>query len=140
MTASGNHVDWTAVNERLVLSLIRTFASSARPSLAVCRVWPIRPLAISRNTIDAGLLFASRRQGGAAPSCVHAKSIRVSFLIVHVDPHVFPTAHVNFVGEIISEIVVSSGYGSIDPLIDHIRASPSDSRGGSEQKLLEVVH
>lgn len=102
-----NHVALRAVNERLVLSLIRAHGSLSKAQLAdLSGLTAQTASVITRSLIDAGLLIAGTPVKGKVGQPYVPLSLDpagASFLGVHVDGHEIRTAHVNFVGEVMSE-------------------------------------
>ncbi|APO77162.1 ROK family transcriptional regulator protein (plasmid) [Rhizobium etli 8C-3] len=107
--AGTNHVALRAGNERLVLSLIRTHGSLSKAQLAELSGLAAQTASvISRSLIDAGLLLAGTPVRGKVGQPYVPLSLNptgASFLGVHVDKHEIRTAHVNFIGEVMSETV-----------------------------------
>jgi len=105
-----NHVALRAVNERLVLALIRTHGSLSKAQLAEFSGLTAQTASvISRSLIDAGLLVAGtpvKGKVGQPYVPLSLNPVGASFLGVHVDKREIHSAHVNFVGEVISEAVV----------------------------------
>lgn len=108
--AGTNHVALRAVNERLVLSLIRTHGSLSKAQLAELSGLTAQTASvISRSLIDAGLLLAGSPVRGRIGQPFVPLSLNptgASFLGVHVDKREIRTAYVNFVGEVIFETAV----------------------------------
>lgn len=120
-----NHVALRAVNERLVLALIRTHGSLSKAQLAELSGLAAQTASvISRSLIEAGLLLAGSPVRGKVGQPYVPLSLNptgASFLGVHVDKREIRTAHVNFVGEVISETVAPMGDPDLDQLIKHVQ-------------------
>lgn len=127
-----NHVALRAVNERLVLSLIRTHGSLSKAQLAELSGLAAQTASvISRSLIDAGLLLAGSPVRGKVGQPYVPLSLNpsgASFLGVHLDKHEIRTAHVNFVGEVISETVVPMDDAGVDQLVKHTHERASRIR------------
>lgn len=113
-----------AVNERLVLSLIRTHGSLSKAQLAELSGLAAQTASvISRSLIDVGLLIAGSPVRGKVGQPYVPLSLNpsgASFLGVHVDKREIRTAHVNFVGEVISETAFDVENPDLDELVRHI--------------------
>jgi predicted NBD/HSP70 family sugar kinase len=127
-----NHVALRAVNERLVLSLIRTHGSLSKAQLAELSGLAAQTASvISRSLIDAGLLLAGSPVRGKVGQPYVPLSLNptgASFLGVHVDDREIRTAHVNFVGEVISETSVPTESPDLDQFVKHVHARASRIR------------
>ncbi len=120
-----NHVALRAVNERLVLSLIRTHGSLSKAQLAELSGLTVQTASvISRSLIDAGLLVAGapvRGKVGQPYVPLGLNPTGASFLGVQINPSKIHTAHVNFVGEAVSETMLDAEQLDIDPIMRHVR-------------------
>ncbi len=127
-----NHVALRAVNERLVLSLIRTHGSLSKAQLAELSGLAAQTASvISRSLIDAGLLVAGspvRGKVGQPYVPLSLDPAGASFLGVHIDKREIRTAYVNFVGEIISETVVPIEQPDLEHLVKHVSERASRIR------------
>lgn len=119
-----NHVALRAVNERIVLSLIRTHGSLSKAQLAELSGLTAQTASvISRSLVDAGLLLTGLPVRGNVGQPYVPLSLNpegASFLGVHVDTREICTAHVNFVGEVISETVLPVADFDLDQLVGHV--------------------
>lgn len=120
-----NHVALRAVNERIVLSLIRTHDSLSKAQLAELSGLAAQTASvISRSLIEVGLLVAGSPVRGKVGQPFVPLSLNpagASFLGVHVDKREIRTAHVNFVGEVISETATQLDSPDLAQLVTHIR-------------------
>lgn len=120
-----NHVALRAVNERLVLSLIRTHGSLSKAQLAELSGLAAQTASvITRSLIDAGLLVAGAPVKGKVGQPYVPLSLDpagASFLGVHIGKHEIRSAHVNFIGQIISEKTIALTSLSLDQVANHVR-------------------
>ncbi|WEZ85437.1 winged helix-turn-helix transcriptional regulator (plasmid) [Rhizobium sp. 32-5/1] len=119
-----NHVALRAVNERLVLSLIRAHGSLSKAQLAELSGLAAQTASvITRSLIEAGLLVAGSPVKGKVGQPYVPLSLDpagASFLGVHVDKHEVRTAHVNFVGEVISETAAQLATDDLEQVVKHV--------------------
>lgn len=120
-----NHVALRAVNERLVLSLIRTHGSLSKAQLAELSGLAAQTASvITRSLIDAGLLVAGSPVKGKVGQPYVPLSLDpagASFLGVHISQQDIRTAHVNFVGQIITETTLALVNPTLDQVTTHVR-------------------
>lgn len=119
-----NHVALRAVNERTVLSLIRAHGSLSKAQLAdLSGLTAQTASVITRSLIEAGLLLAGSPVKGKVGQPFVPLSLDptgASFLGVHVGKNDIRTAHVNFVGEVISETVVQLVDQDLEQVLEHV--------------------
>lgn len=120
-----NHVALRAVNERLVLSLIRTHGSLSKAQLAELSGLAAQTASvITRSLIDAGLLVAGSPVKGKVGQPYVPLSLDpagASFLGVHISQQDIRTAHVNFVGQVITETTLALVNPTLDQVTTHVR-------------------
>ncbi len=119
-----NHVALRAVNERIVLSLIRAHGSLSKAQIAELSGLAAQTASvITRSLIEAGLLIAGSPVKGKVGQPYVPLSLDptgASFLGVHVDKHEIRTAHVNFVGEVISETTAELDDNALESIVEHV--------------------
>jgi predicted NBD/HSP70 family sugar kinase len=131
-----NHVALRAVNERLVLSLIRAHGSLSKAQLAELSGLAAQTASvITRSLIEAGLLIAGSPVKGKVGQPYVPLSLDptgASFLGVHIDKHEIRTAHVNFVGEVISETTAQLDDHGLESAVKHVYERASRIRAESD--------
>lgn len=124
-----NHVALRAANERLVLALIRTHGSLSKAQLAELSGLAAQTASvITRGLIDAGLLIAGSPVKGKVGQPYVPLSLDpagASFLGVHIDEHEIRAAHVNFVGQIMSETTHAAANPTLGQVTHHVRGLAS---------------
>lgn len=135
-----NHVTLRAANERIVLSLIRTHGSLSKAQLADLSGLAAQTASvISRSLIDAGLLIAGSPVRGKVGQPYVPLSLNptgASFLGVHVGKNEIRTAHVNFIGEAISESRIQIDGPDLDQVLKlvHQIAEKAREAGDPEER------
>lgn len=131
-----NHVALRAVNERLVLSLIRAHGSLSKAQLAELSGLAAQTASvITRSLIEAGLLIAGTPVKGKVGQPFVPLSLDptgASFLGVHIDKHEIRTAHVNFVGEVISESTAQLDDHGLESAVERVYELASSIRAESD--------
>lgn len=134
-----NHVALRAENERLVLALIRMHGSLSKAQLAELSGLAAQTASvISKSLIEAGLLVAGSPVRGKVgqpyvPLRLNPKG--ATFLGVSIDRSGARAAHVNFVGEVISQIDQPVPLQSAKQIVDFVNDMVTEIRSLSSDRL-----